>query len=70
MIIVLHALGNHLLSDEIKNWDNLDLEIIYKLLHNLQSKYYSNPEVLTNVNYIAGALEKLKNDVWLFLLIR
>ena len=63
MITALHALGNHLFSDEIKNWDNLDLEKIYKLLHELQSKYYSNPEVLTNVNYIAGALVKnLKND--------
>ena len=63
MITALHALGNHLFSDEIKNWDNLDLEKIYNLLHELQSKYYSNPEVLTNVNYIAGALVKnLKND--------
>ena len=59
----LHSLGNHLYSENGKNYSKLDLPRLYNLLKNLQSKYYSDPEVLTNTNYISGALVKnLKDD--------
>ena len=62
LISALHALGNHL-AENGKNYSKLDLPKIYKLCKDLQSKYYSNPDILTNVNSIAGALVKnLKDD--------
>lgn len=63
VVTSLHSLGNHLYSENGKNYSKLDLPRLYKLLKNLQSKYYSDPEVLTNTNYISGALVKnLKDD--------
>ena len=63
VVTSLHSLGNHLYSENGKNYTKLDLPRLYKLLKNLQSKYYSDPEVLTNTNYISGALVKnLKDD--------
>ena len=63
VITALHSLGNHLFTENGKNYSKLDLPRLYKLLKNLQSKYYSDPEVLTNTNYISGALVKnLKDD--------
>ena len=59
----LHSLGNHLYTQNGKNYSKLDLPRLYNLLKNLQSKYYSDPEVLVNTNYISGALVKnLKDD--------
>ena len=63
IITSLHSLGNHLYNENGKNYAKLDLPRLYKLLKNLQSKHYSDPEVLTNVNYLSGALVKnLKDD--------
>ena len=59
----LHSLGNHLYTDNGKNYSKLDIPRLYDLLKNLQSKYYSDPEVLTNIDCISGALVKnLKDD--------
>ena len=63
VVTSLHSLGNHLYSENGKNYSKLDLPRLYKLLKHLQSKYYSDPEVLTNTNCISGALVKnLKDD--------
>ena len=59
----LHSLGNHLYSENGKNYSKLDLPRLYNLLKNLQSKYYSDPEVLKNTDIISGSLVKnLKDD--------
>ena len=59
----LHALGNHLYTENGKNYSKLDLPRLYKLLKNLQSRHYSDPEILTNVNYLSGSIVKnLKDD--------
>ena len=59
----LHSLGNYLFSENGPNYSKLDLAKTYNLLHELQSKYYANPEILTQVNSIAGSLVKnLKDD--------
>ena len=63
IVTSLHSLGNHLYDENGKNYAKLDLPRLYKLLKNLQSKHYSDPEVLTNTNCISGALVKnLKDD--------
>jgi len=63
LVSALHALSNHLFNENGKNYDKLDLPQTYRLLKELQQNYYSNPEILQNVNCIAGALVKnLKND--------
>ena len=59
----LHSLGNYLYSESGNNYSKLDLPKIYELLQEIQSKYYADPEVLTQVNYISGSLVKnLKDD--------
>ena len=63
LISGLHSLGNYLYQESGKNYSKLDLPELYKLCKDLQSKYYSNPEILTNVNAISGSLVKnLKDD--------
>ena len=63
LISALHALSNYLFNESGKNYSKLDLPEVYKLLKELQSNYYANPEILTNINCIAGALVKnLKDD--------
>ena len=63
LITGLHALSNYLFKESGKNYSKLDLPQAYNLCKNLLSKYYSNPEILTNVNAISGALVKnLKDD--------
>ena len=59
----LHSLNNYLYNENGPNYSKLDLAKTYNLLHELQSKYYANPEILTQVNAIAGSLVKnLKGD--------
>ena len=59
----LHSLGNYLFNENGSNYSKLDLPKIYELLHTIQSKYYSDPEILTQVNIISGSLVKnLKDD--------
>ena len=63
LLTALHALGNYLFNESGPNYSKLDLAKTYNLLHELQSKYYANPDILTQVNYIAGSLIKnLKGD--------
>ena len=63
LLTALHSLGNYLFNENGPNYSKLDLSKIYELLHDLQTKYYSNPEILTQVNYISGSLVKnLKDD--------
>ena len=63
LLTALHTLGNYLFNESGPNYSKLDLAKTYNLLHELQSKYYANPEILTQVNYIAGSLIKnLKED--------
>ena len=59
----LHSLGNYLYKENGPNYSKLDLPKTYELLHDLQSKYYANPEILTQVNTVSGTLVKnLKDD--------
>ena len=59
----LHSLGNYLYNESGNNYSKLDLPKIYELLQEIQSKYYADAEVLTQVNYISGSLVKnLKDD--------
>ena len=46
IVTSLHSLGNHLYDENGKNYAKLDLPRLYKLLKNLQSKHYSDPEVM------------------------
>ena len=63
LLTALHSLGNYLFNENGPNYSKLDLAKTFNLLHELQSKYYANPEILTQVNYIAGSLIKnLKED--------
>ena len=63
MLTALHSLGNYLFNESGPNYSKLDLPKTYQLLRELQTKYYSNPEILTQLNYISGALVKnLKDD--------
>ena len=56
-----HALANHLVNGNTIS--KIDVPKNYKICKNLQSNYYSDPEILTNVNTIAGAMVKnLKDD--------
>ena len=59
----LHALGNHLYTEAGDNINKLNLEELYQLLKALQKEYYSNSDILTNINYISGSLLKtIKNN--------
>ncbi len=58
----LHALGNYLYKDLGNNIKTIDFEKILQLLILLQKKYYSNSDILININYIAGYLIKLIKD--------
>ena len=43
------------------NNEKLSLEEIYEILNRLQKDYYSNSDVLTNINYICGSIIK---NIW------
>ena len=62
LVSALHSLGNHLFNEAGKNYSKLDLPKVYKLCKDLQSKYYSNPEILSKINCVAGALVKNLKD--------
>ena len=63
MLSALRALSNHVYKDNGKNYDKLDLPETYRICHELQSKFYSNPEILQNINAVSGAMVRnLKND--------
>ena len=58
----LHCLGNYLYKDLGNNVKTINFEKIILLLILLQKKYYSNSDILININYIAGYLIKLIKD--------
>ena len=63
LISALKALSNHLVDNSGPNYSKLNLEKTYKLLKDLQSNYYTNPEILTEVNKVAGNItQNLKSD--------
>ena len=63
LISALRALSNHVFNDNGKNYSKLDLPRDYKICRELQSKFYSNPEILSNINSLAGAMVRnLKDD--------
>ena len=57
-VTALHALGNHLCTIVGDNIKILNLEELYQLLKALQKEFYSNSEILSNINYISGGLVK------------
>ena len=62
LVTALHALSNHLTNNNGRN-PKVDMQKTYKLLKDLQSNYYANPEILTEVNKVAAAMVmNLKND--------
>lgn len=62
IIVALHSLGNHLYSEAGDNINKLNLEELYQLLKRLQKEYYSNSDILTNINYICGSLLRTINN--------
>ena len=54
----LHCLGNYFYKDTRDYWKHYEIEQLYEILKTLQKQYYSNSEVLTNINYIAGYILK------------
>lgn len=59
---VLRALSNYVYNENGKNYSKLDLPLLYKILKELQSTFYANPDILTNINCIAGSLVKNLKD--------
>ena len=61
-ISALHSLGNHFFENG-ENYSKIDLLRVYNICKNLQSKYYSNPVILSKINSLSGILVKnLKDD--------
>ena len=58
----LHCLGNYLYKEIGGNLKTISFEKVLQLMHSLQKKYYSNSEILINVNYIAGYLIKIVKE--------
>ena len=54
----LHCLGNYFYKDTSKFWKHYEIEQLYDILKQLQKEYYSNGDVLMNINYIAGFILK------------
>ncbi|MCQ2815881.1 MAG: hypothetical protein MJ252_01320 [archaeon] len=57
----LHIFGNHLYELKSQSED-LSLEEVYDILSNLQKQYYSNSDVLTNINYDCAAINRNIDD--------
>ena len=60
--IALHSLGNYIISNEGNEYLQTNIVDIYQLLKNLQSSYYSNSEILININYICGSIINILTD--------
>ena len=58
----LHCLGNYILSNEGVEYLQTNIVDLYQLLSNLQSTYYSNSEILMNINYICSSIIKILTD--------
>jgi len=54
--IALHSLGNYFYIEIGSNIKNLNFENLLTTLQVIQAKQYSNSDILTNVNYVAGNL--------------
>ena len=60
--ISLHTLGNYHYTKIGDNNHKLNYDELAQLLQTFQKKYYSNSDILTNINYIAGNLIKNISD--------
>ena len=58
----LHSLGNFLYYETGENIKKLNLDEIHNLLKILQRQFYSNSNILANINYISGILLKNINS--------
>ena len=54
VIIALRCLGNYFYKDTSSQWKHYEIEELLKILKELQKQFYSNSEILANINYIAG----------------
>ena len=54
VIIALRCLGNYFYKDTSSEWKHFEIEELLKILKELQKMFYSNSDVLANINYIAG----------------
>ena len=61
LIIALHSLGNFFFNEEITKKNSI-LNDLYEILKILHKKYYSNSDILTNINYISGNIIKNTNN--------
>ena len=63
IIIALHTLGNyHIPKEKNENISKNILEELHQILQSFQKKYYSNSDIITNINYINGNIIKKIND--------
>jgi len=58
----LHLLSNYVYKEIGNNLKSLNFEQVLQMLINVQKKYYSNSDILINVNKIAGSLIKLMKE--------
>ena len=56
--IALHCLGNFFFNEEENLKKKTILNDLYEILKILHKKYYSNSDILTNINYISGSIIK------------
>jgi len=61
--LALHALGNYLSHEQGQNIKTLNFEKLISTMHMIQTKLYSNSDVLIYVNYIAGYLIKVMKEL-------
>jgi len=59
----LHSLGNYFYNECGQNIKTLNFEKLLETLHMIQTKLYSNSDVLIYVNYIAGYLIKYMKEI-------
>jgi hypothetical protein len=60
--IALHSLGSFIYKDLGVNVRSIEVDRVVVFLINLQKTFYSNSDILININYIAGYLVKMIKD--------
>lgn len=58
----LHLLANYVYKELGNNLKSLNFEQVLQMLINVQKKYYSNSDILININKIAGSLIKFMKE--------
>jgi hypothetical protein len=61
--LALRAMGNYLSNEHGQNIKTLNFEKLISTLQMIQTKLYSNSDILIFVNYIAGHLNKYKKEM-------